>query len=295
MRVSVIIPVFNDPRIETCILSVLTQDYPKDLYEVIVVDNNSDDATAEIIQRFNVKYVEEDRKGSYFARNKGIEIATGDVAAFIDADCIADPHWLRELIKGFNDLNVGGIGGRILKSKPQTWVQVHSEDLAEQQLAPQYLPFHDAPYIVTANAAYRMSLLRSLKGFDARFQSGGDVDLSWRVHAAGFTIITDPDAIVYHAARETVKSYFKQFFTYAAWHVFLFKKYSQHTNFFANTYPFTGICRLLFSVIPIMVMQKLSGKTRTVKKRKMYIELVKYLAIICGNLYGAMKYHVFYF
>ena len=257
MRVSVIIPVFNDPRIETCILSVLAQDYPKDLYEVIVVDNNSDDVTAEIVQRFNVKYVQEGRKGSYFARNKGLEIATGDVAAFIDADCIADPYWLRELIKGFKDLNVGGIGGKILKSKPQTWVQANSEDLAEQQLAPQYLPFHNAPYIVTANAAYRMSLLRSLKGFDARFQSGGDVDLSWRVHAAGFTIMTDPGAIVYHAARETVKDYFKQFFTYATWHVFLFKKHRHRKDFFANTYPFIGIYRLLSSVIPTMVMQKL--------------------------------------
>ena len=294
MRVSVIIPVFNDPRIETCILSVLAQDYPEDLYEVIVVDNNSDDATAEVVQRFNVKYVREDRKGSYFARNKGLEIATGDVAAFIDADCIADPHWLKELIKGFKDLNVGGIGGRILKSEPQTWVQVHSEDLAEQQLVPQYLPFYDAPYIVTANAAYRMSLLRSLKGFDASFQSGGDVDLAWRVQAAGFTIVTAPDAIVHHAARETVKGYFRQFFMYAAWHVFLFKKYRQHKSFFANTYPFAGIWWLIFSVIPTMVMQKLSGKPRTVKKSKMYIELVKYLAIICGNLYGAVKYRVLY-
>ncbi len=295
MIVSVIIPVFNDPRIETCILSVLAQDYPGDLYEVIVIDNNSNHTTSEIIQRFNVKYVREDRKGSYFARNKGLEIATGDVAAFIDADCVADPHWLSELIKGFEDPHVGGIGGRILKSEPQTWVQVHSEDLAEQQLTPQYLPFHDAPYIVTANAAYRMSILRSLQGFDAEFQSGGDVDLAWRVQAAGFTIVTTPDAIVYHTDRETVRGYFKQYFTYAVWHVLLFKNHRHNPGFFANTYPFSGLSGLLFSVMPAMLVRKLFGKPRRVKKRDLYIEFVKYVAIICGNLYGAIKFRIPYF
>ena len=132
MKASVIVPVYNDPRVEACISSLLTQDYPKELYEVIVVDNNSNDTTSEVIQRFNVKYVREDRKGSYFARNKGLEIAKGDVAAFIDADCVAAPHWLSELLRDFKDPHVGGIGGRLLKLEPRTWVQVHAEDLAEQ-------------------------------------------------------------------------------------------------------------------------------------------------------------------
>ena len=295
MKASVIVPVYNDPRVEDCILSLLSQDYPTELYEIIVVDNNSTGSTPEIIQQFNVKYLQEKRKGSYFARNKGIEIATGDVAAFIDADCVADPHWLSKLLEGFTDPLVGGIGGRILKLEPQTWVQANAEDLAEQQLALQYLPFHEAPYIVTANAAYRMSILRKLEGFDAQFQSGGDVDLAWRVYGAGFKIVTAPDAIVHHAARETVKGYFKQFFNYAAWHVLLFKKHRHNTNHFTNAYPFLGLRGLLFSVLPAMFVQKVSGKPRTVKKQKAFLNLVTYVAIICGNLYGAIKFRAFYF
>ncbi len=57
MKASVIIPVYNDPRVRDCILSLLVQDYPKELYEIIVVDNNSNDSTQEVIQRFNVKRV----------------------------------------------------------------------------------------------------------------------------------------------------------------------------------------------------------------------------------------------
>ena len=292
MKASVIVPVYNDPRIEDCILSLLSQDYSKELYEIIVVDNNSNDSTPEIIQRSNVKYLRENRKGSYFARNKGLEVASGEVAVFIDADCVADPHWLSTLLEGFKDSNVGGVGGRILKREPQTWVQTYAEDLAEQQLTPQYLPFHDAPYIVTANAAYRMTILRTLQGFDEQFQSGGDVDLAWRVQAAGFTIVTAPEAIVYHAARETVKGYFKQYFTYAAWHVLLFKKHRQKRGSFTNTYPFSGLRGLLFSVMPFMFMRKLSGQPQ---KREMYVALVKYMAIICGNLYGAIKYRILFF
>jgi len=294
VKASVIIPVYNYPRVEACILSLLVQDYPKELYEIIVVDNNSNDSTQEVIQRFNVKYVREDRKGSYSARNKGLEIASGDVAAFIDADCVADPNWLSELLEGFTDSLVGGIGGRILKLEPQTWVQANAEDLVEQQLTPQYLPFYDAPYIVTANAAYRMSLLRNIEGFDTQFQSGGDVDLAWRVYAAGFQIVTAPDAIVHHAARETVKGYFKQFFNYAAWHVLLFKKHRHNTNHFTNAYPVLGLRGLLFSVMPAMFVQRVSSKPRTVKKQKAFLNLVTYVAIICGNLYGAIKFHRFF-
>src|SRR5947209_5865547 len=254
MKASVIIPVYNDPRIEACILSLLGQDYPKEWYEVIVADNNSDVSIQQIIQRFNVKYVHENRRGSYFARNKALELAQGEIAAFIDADCVADPHWLSELLKGFKDPEVGGIGGKILKLKPQTWVQANAEDLAEQQVTPQYLPFHDAPYIVTANAAYRMSILRKLEGFDTQFQSGGDVDLAWRVQAKGFKIVTTLDAIVYHAARETVTSYFKQFFNYAVGHTLLYRKHCQTDRWtlFVNIYPFRGLLGLMFSSLPLM-------------------------------------------
>jgi cellulose synthase/poly-beta-1,6-N-acetylglucosamine synthase-like glycosyltransferase len=296
VKASVIIPVYNDPRIEACILSLLGQDYPKELYEIIVVDNKSNDSIQEIIQRFDVKYVRENRKGSYFARNKGIEIASGDVAAFIDADCVADLHWLSHLLEGFKDSNVGGIGGRILKLKPQTWVQANAEDLVEQQLTPQYLPFHDAPYIVTANAAYSLALLQTLEGFDTQFQSGGDVDLSWRVQAKGFKIVTTPDAIVYHAARETVRGYFKQFFNYAVGHTLLYRKHCQTDgwNLFVNIYPFRGLKGLMFSSLPIMFVHILLGKSRTTRKKAHLLDLVKYVAIISGNVYGAIKYRIPY-
>jgi cellulose synthase/poly-beta-1,6-N-acetylglucosamine synthase-like glycosyltransferase len=296
VRVSVVVPVYNDSRIESCISSLLMQDYPRELYEVIVVDNNSVASIKEIIQRFPVIYLREENQGSYFARNRGLEYASGDVAAFIDADCIADPAWLNNLVHGFKDQQVGGIGGKILKLSPKTWVQSASEDLAEQQLSPQTLPFFSAPYIVTANAAYRMSILHVLGGFDTHFQSGGDVDLAWRVQQSGYRIETSHDAIVYHHARQSVKGYFRQYFSYAAGHTLLFKKHRHVTGrkLFVNTYPIWGLTFLLFSVLPVTLVQKLFYRQRTVQLKVTLLTFVKYIALIFGNIYGAIKYRIPY-
>jgi cellulose synthase/poly-beta-1,6-N-acetylglucosamine synthase-like glycosyltransferase len=296
VKVSVIVPVYNDCRIESCISSLLIQDYPRELYEIIVVDNNSVTLIKEIIYRFPVRYLREERQGSYFARNRGLEIATGDIAAFIDADCIADPAWLNNLVHGFEDQRVGGIGGMILKLHPKTWVQAAAEDLAEQQISSQSLPFFQAPYIVTANAAYSMSILRELGGFDTQFQSGGDVDLAWRLQRSGYQIVTACDAIVYHDARESVKGYFRQYFNYAVGHTLLFKKHRQVTGrkFFVNTYPLWGLILLLFAVLPAMPVQRVFGRPHTTRMRVAFLSFVKYIALAFGNIYGAIKYRIPY-
>jgi len=293
MKISVIVPVYNDSRVESCISSLLVQDYPKDLYEVIVVDNHSVASISEIISRFPVTYLREEKQGSYFARNRGLETASGDIAAFIDADCVADPGWLKNLVKGFEDPQVGGVGGKILKLPSKTWVQAAAEDLAEQQTSPQSLPFFPYPYIVTANAAYRMSILRQLGGFDTQFQSGGDVDLSGRVQQSGYQIITVQDAIVYHAARESIQGYFRQYFGYAVGHTLLFKKYrhSMDRKFFVNTYPFRGLIMIPGRLIFRSALWLSGGALATTRGTEL-LNLVKYIALIGGNLYGSVKYRI---
>ncbi len=272
------------------------QDYPRELYEIIVVDNNSVALVKDIIHRFPVTYLQEERQGSYFARNRGLEIATGDIAAFLDADCIADPTWLNNLVHGFKDQQVGGIGGKILKIRPKTWVQAAAEDLAEQQLSLQSLPFFSAPYIVTANAAYRMPILRELGGFDTQFQSGGDVDLAWRVQQSGYRIVTTRDAIVYHDARESLKGYFSQYFSYAVGHTLLFKKHRHVTGekIFVNTYPLEGLLKTLGYSIPVKFALWLSGRTLLTSQTTELLQLVKYIALVFGNVYGAIKYRIPY-
>lgn len=100
--ISIIIPVYNDPRgLEDTLDAVVEQTYPEESYEVIVVDNDSDDETPEVAssyaERFsNVSVLVEDQiQSSYAARNTGIERATGKILVFLDADVVVGRDWLQ--------------------------------------------------------------------------------------------------------------------------------------------------------------------------------------------------------
>ena len=103
--VSVIVPVYNaEDMIGECIEALLAQDYPKDRYEIIIVDNDSTDGTAELIKRYPVKYLLEDEiHTSYAARNTGARHARGEALAFCDADQIATESWLPNLLSHWHE------------------------------------------------------------------------------------------------------------------------------------------------------------------------------------------------
>jgi len=104
--VSVIIPVYNDPeRLKTCLQALEEQTYPQSSYEVIVVDNGSDESIEPIVTEFNqAKAGYEPHPGSYAARNKGLSLARGEVIAFTDADCIPALDWIETLCSDSIDI-----------------------------------------------------------------------------------------------------------------------------------------------------------------------------------------------
>lgn len=95
-RISVIIPAFNASAwIEKCVTGLLNQDYDAGRFEIILVDNNSSDGSRRLIQGYpRVRLLEEGVQGSYAARNRGVRESSGDLLAFIDADCVPAPDWL---------------------------------------------------------------------------------------------------------------------------------------------------------------------------------------------------------
>ena len=103
--ISVVVPFHNSERtLATCIESLLTQEDSGSSYEIIVIDNRSPDASAQIARRYEgVTLLEEQTPGAYAARNTGIAHANGRLIAFTDADCVVDPDWLRSIIEGMKD------------------------------------------------------------------------------------------------------------------------------------------------------------------------------------------------
>ena len=116
--VSVIVPVRNEESyVADCLRSLLNQDYPWDGFEIIVVDNDSSDRSADVIAQFSVRYVFEKKRGAAAARNAGVRQSKGELLAFIDSDCIAPPDWLSSLVLAFNRREVDAIGANAFTQK----------------------------------------------------------------------------------------------------------------------------------------------------------------------------------
>lgn len=223
LKVSVIVPVYNaGGEIRDCLESLLSLDYPKGDYEVVVVDNNSDDSTAEVVKRYPVSYVFEGKRGSYNARNAGVRSSGGDFIAFTDADCIADGRWLKNLLDGFKDPDVGVVGGGVKAYKPETLVERYS---AIKALPQDDFVHRPMPFAATANAAFRRSVLEDVGWFDGNFTSGGDEEVCWRIKKKGYKIAHRQDAVVYHRHRKTAGELFRLYARYGRGQAMLYKKY----------------------------------------------------------------------
>jgi cellulose synthase/poly-beta-1,6-N-acetylglucosamine synthase-like glycosyltransferase len=109
--VSVIIAAYNEEQnIEACLRSVINQDYPQERMEIIVVDDESIDRTAEIAREQNVMVLIQRHSGQGAARNKGVHRASADIIAFIDADDVVCSSWLKELVPLLSNEKVAAVG-----------------------------------------------------------------------------------------------------------------------------------------------------------------------------------------
>ena len=105
--ISVVIPSFNEEeRIEKCLTSLTKQNFPRDEYEIIVVDGGSKDRTREIAEKYaDIVFIQTSPKVGG-ARNDGALRARGEIIATTDADTILPPDWLRRIKQGFLDPDI---------------------------------------------------------------------------------------------------------------------------------------------------------------------------------------------
>ncbi|MBI4810064.1 MAG: glycosyltransferase, partial [Ignavibacteriales bacterium] len=205
--VSVIVPVFNSSRtLDLCIQALLNQNYPKNKYEIIIVDNNSTDDSVDIIKKYPVSlYFEKKKQTSYAARNQGIKNSKGEILCFTDSDCIADNNWITEFVKCFSDPNLGGIGGPILAYEPTTQVEKYID---ENKLVTHSKNTHFLPFAATANAAYRRIIFEEAGLFKDKFITGSDMEMSWRMQSkTRFSMGFIEKAIIYHKHRTNLKDF----------------------------------------------------------------------------------------
>lgn len=210
-QVSVLIPVFNDEqRLATCLAALERQTCPKDCYEVIVIDNASTVDIASVVKRFpRARYVYEGRQGSYAARNKGLEIAAGEILAFTDSDCIPADDWLERGMAALQDKPDCGLVGGAIKVFYKNPARPTAVELYESLRAfPQQRYIEQDHFGATANVFTRRRIFDAVGNFNVELKSGGDAEWGKRVAAAGYPLCYAADVVVMHPARSTFAEYY---------------------------------------------------------------------------------------
>ncbi|MEM9399967.1 MAG: glycosyltransferase [Verrucomicrobiota bacterium] len=212
--VSVIIPVYNDlVRLQKCLNAVDAQSYPKELYEVIVIDNGSLESPKPVTAQYEyIKLLSELEPGSYAARNTGVLSAKGDILAFTDADCIPDKDWLQQGVECLKSSdNCGLVAGRIelffRDAENPTAVEIYES--IEMGFSQSEL-LQEQHYGLTANLFTYRSVVNKVGLFDTKLKSGGDKEWGQRVFNADYQQVYSHNAYVYHPTRHTFKELYKR-------------------------------------------------------------------------------------
>jgi glycosyltransferase involved in cell wall biosynthesis len=216
--VSVVIPAHNEERwIAACLESVLRIDSYANK-EVIVVDDASTDGTSEILNRFPITVIRNEKTiGPSSTRNIGVREARGEIIVFIDAHCIVDdPEWIDKFLQFFREPKIGAVGG-YFRSEPNKKGPSLALRPAKARLR----------LIKSANAAYRKVVLEQVGGFDPSMEWGGDAALTYKIHRSGWKVAHTRDIMVVHAERIWPM---RKVFLYGTCHFPLRERYPHETK-----------------------------------------------------------------
>ena len=223
-KISIIVAALNSERtIGECLQAIFELDYPKDSFEVIVVDGGSKDATVQIAEKYPARVISTPLNAPA-AYNYAMKIVNHDVLGFIDADAKVEKEWLTKLAGYLDDPKVAGVSGGI-----ETW---NTENVWSRSIGYDIKNRYNrlkkyAIRIATMNLLLKKSIIEEVGGFDENLPSQYDTDLGVRITSKGYKIAFDPSAKCYHFNRSTLRGYFNQQLQYGKNTV---KLYFKHSN-----------------------------------------------------------------
>jgi mycofactocin glycosyltransferase len=245
--VSIVVPVYNRAdQIGACLESLCSLDYPASKREIIVVDDASQDRTAAVVAQWDVTLIVfESNRGQSAARNVGAAAARGEIIAYIDSDCIADPLWLRELVPYFQDSRHVLVGGYVDSFYRTSRLDRYEEAQSPLNMGQGAVVGSGASsdfYVPTCNMLVRRDVYLQVGGLDETLRVGEDVDLCWRLKEKGCRLLYAPKGRVRHKHRNRFLETFTRRFDYGTSEPVL---YAAHTDV-SKRFPWQHSCMALF-------------------------------------------------
>ena len=297
---SIVVATLDRPdELRKCICSLLTQETSRQI-EIVVVDNNPDSGLIKpVVAEFSqVVLVNEPRRGLAYARNAGFIASKGDVCIATDDDVRFPPDWLEKLLAPFYRNEVMAVTGNVLPCELGSQAQNMFEEYgglgrgykrleANEEWFERYR-FKAVPTWeigATANAAFRASifnqpdigLMNEALGPGMPSGVGEDTYLFYKILKAGYTIIYEPTAYVWHRHRPEMESLRNQLYNYSKGHV------AYHLTTLIRDHDFRALVRLALE-LPIVhlwrIMESLRGRS------SYPVSLI--LLEIIGNLAGPL-------
>ncbi len=216
-RVTVVVPAYNEAEfIVPTLKSLINQTYQE--FELIVVDNNSTDSTAEVAAEYGARVVVQKIKGVAAARQAGFFEAKGEIIVSTDADSVIPENWLEQIIKRYDqNENLVGFGGLSL---------LYSGAVSARAAGRYLFPlFWQVDKILSGGwnmAGFNMSVRKNaflkIGGFNADLKMGEDIDLSQNLRKVG-TVEIDPELIAYASGRRFADGLTPGLMIYGPWWV----------------------------------------------------------------------------
>jgi GT2 family glycosyltransferase len=265
---SVVIPHLNQPAaLARCLRSLGNQIGVSRPFEIVVVDNGSERLPAEVCRSFSgVRLEREETPGPGPARNRGVEVSSGRVLAFIDADCIADPNWLAVVERVFaGDETTRVVGGdiKIAVVDPQrlTLLEAYESVYAYRQK----LYIERRGFSGTGNLAVRREDLERIGPF-AGIHVAEDLEWGNRARSLGYRIAFVPDMVVLHPARRSFAE--------------LYTKWDRHTAHSYERFRGTRRGRLEWLAYTVVVaLSPLVESIRILRSRRVHTARERVLAL----------------
>ena len=204
MKISIIIPTYNEEKnISDCVLS-LKQQSEKD-FEIIVVDDGSTDSTIQILKGLDVKVLEQKHEGPGIARNFGAKVAKGKILVFLDADMTYDSKFLKNLVRPIEENKAKGTFSKeeYISNWKNIWARCWNinENLPPEKRHPLDYPDHQKVF---------RAILKSEFDKVHGFSKGGYTDDYTLSDKLGYEAVAANDAVFYHKNPDTLGEVFKQ-------------------------------------------------------------------------------------